>query len=77
MQELVGKKVWVIQFDDGDDAAFGTVESIGDRFIALRFEGDDSASLYINLKNVKEIEVFRPSGEGEVRHLRVLRREDA
>ena len=70
MQTLIGQKVWVIQFDDEDTSVIGIVEAIETGFIALRNEREASASLYVNLTNVKEIEVFRNEGEGELRLLR-------
>lgn len=70
MQSLIGQKVWVIQFDDEDKSVIGIVEAVETGFIALRNEREASASLYVNLTNVKEIEVFRNEGEGELRLLR-------
>lgn len=70
MQSLIGQKVWVIQFDDEDTSVIGIVGAIESGFIALRNEREATASLYVNLTNVKEIEVFRNEGEGELRLLR-------
>lgn len=70
MQRLIGQKVWVIQFDDEDTSVIGTVDAIDSGFIALRNERETTPSLYVNLTNVKEIEVFKQEGEGELRLLR-------
>ncbi len=70
MQRLVGQKVWVIQFDDEDTSVIGLVDAIDGGFVALRNERETAPSLYVNLTNVKEIEVFRQEGEGELRILR-------
>lgn len=70
MQALIGQKVWVIQFDDEDTSVIGIVEAIESGFVALRNERETTASLYVNLSNIKEIEVFRNEGEGELRLLR-------
>ncbi len=70
MQSLIGQKVWVIQFDDEDTSVIGIVDAVESGFIALRNEREATASLYVNLTNVKEIEVFRNEGEGELRLLR-------
>lgn len=70
MQSLIGQKVWVIQFDDEDTSVIGIVDAIESGFIALRNERETTASLYVNVTNVKEIEVFRNEGEGELRLLR-------
>lgn len=70
MQALIGQKVWVIQFDDEDTSVIGIVDSIESGFIALRNERERTPTLYVNLTNVKEIEVFRNEGEGELRLLR-------
>ena len=70
MQALIGQKVWVIQFDDEDTSVIGIVDSVSDGFIALRNEREPAPSLFVNLRNVKEIEVFRNEGEGELRLLR-------
>lgn len=70
MQALIGQKVWVIQFDDEETSVIGIVEGVETGFIALRNEREQTASLYINLTNVKEIEVYKPEGEGELRILR-------
>lgn len=70
MQRLVGQKVWVIQFDDEDTSVIGIVDGIEGGFIALRNELETTPSLYVNLTNVKEIEVYRTEGEGELRLLR-------
>ena len=37
MQSLVGKKVWVIQYDDEEDAVLG-ICGVDQNFIALRQE---------------------------------------
>lgn len=70
MHALVGQKVWVIQFDDEDTSVIGIVDAIDAGFIALRNERESTATLYVSLRNVKEIEVFRNEGEGELRLLR-------
>ena len=70
MQRLVGQKVWVIQFDDEDDSIVAIVDAIDSGFIALRTELETTASIYVNLTNVKEIEIFRSEGEGTLRLLR-------
>lgn len=70
MQRLVGQKVWVIQFDDEDDSIVAIVDAIDAGFIALRTELEPTASIYVNLTNVKEIELFRSEGEGTLRLLR-------
>ncbi len=75
MKRLIGQKVWVVQFDDDDTSAFGLVDSIDDGFIALRNERETEPSLYVNLANVREIEIYRASGEGELRLLRFPERE--
>ena len=59
MERLKGQKVWVYQFDDEDDSVIGIVDSIENGFIALRYEGDAIPALYVNLTNVREIELFR------------------
>ncbi|GMV42811.1 MAG: hypothetical protein AMXMBFR64_45270 [Myxococcales bacterium] len=73
MERLVGKKIWVIQYDDEDDSVIGICEGFSNNFIALRQEQETEPSLYIHLANVKEIEVFRTEGEGEVRFLRAVK----
>ena len=70
MKRLVGKKVWVIQYDDEDDTVLGICEGFSDGFVAIRGEQEDEPTLYVNLANVREIEVYRPPGEGELRLLR-------
>jgi hypothetical protein len=75
MKRLIGQKVWVVQFDDDDTSAFGIVDSIDQGFLALRNERETEPSLYVNLTNVREIEVYRASGEGELRLLRFPERE--
>ena len=70
VQRLVGKKVWVIQYDDDDNSVIGIVEGVEGGFIALRMEHETDPTLYVNLTNVKEIEIFRERGEGELRLLR-------
>lgn len=76
MKQLIGQKVWVVQFDDDDTSVIGIVESVDQGFIALRNERETEPSLYVNLTNVREIEVFRTSNEGELRLLRFPDRED-
>lgn len=76
MKQLIGQKVWVVQFDDDDTSVIGIVESIDQGFIALRNERETEPSLYVNLTNVREIEVFKTSNEGELRLLRFPDRED-
>ena len=75
MKRLIGQKVRVVQFDDDDTSAFGIVDSIDQGFLALRNERETEPSLYVNLTNVREIEVYRASGEGELRLLRFPERE--
>ncbi len=70
MKGLLGKKVWVIQYDDEDDTVLGTCEGFSHGFIAIRGDKDTTPTLYVNLQNVREIEVYRPPGEGELRLLR-------
>jgi hypothetical protein len=70
MKRLVGQKVWVVQYDDEDTSVIGIVDAIDSGFIALRNERESLPTLYVNLTNVKEIEVYRPQGEGELRLLR-------
>ena len=70
MKHLTGKKVWVIQFDDDENSVIGIVEGVEDGFISLRMDHETEPTLYVNLQNVKEIEVFRSNGEGELRLLR-------
>lgn len=70
MKRLTGQKVWIVQFDDDDTSVIGVVDSVDSGFIALRNENETEASLYVNLTNVKEIEIFRQQGEGELRLLR-------
>ena len=77
MQSLVGKKIWVIQYDDEEDAVLGICEGLDNNFVALRQELETEPSLFINLTNVKEIEVFRSDAEGELRYLRAVKDEDA
>ncbi len=76
MKQLIGQKVWVVQFDDDETSVIGIVESIDQGFIALRNERETEPSLYVNLTNVREIEVFKTSNEGELRLLRFPDRED-
>jgi hypothetical protein len=70
VENLVGKKVWVIQFDDEENSVIGIVEGLDGGFIALRMEHEAEPTLYVNLRNVKEIEVFRTSGEAQIRLLK-------
>jgi hypothetical protein len=70
MKRLIGKKVWVVQYDDEDNSVYGVVDGTDNGFIALRVENETDPSLYVNLQNVKEIEVFREKGDGELRLLR-------
>lgn len=70
MQRLKGKKVWVIQFDDEDTSVIGIFEGIEDGFLALRNERETEPSLYVNVSNVKEIELYKTEQEGELRLLR-------
>ena len=70
MKHLTGKKVWVIQFDDDENSVIGIVEGVENGFIALRMDHEVEPTLYVNLQNVKEIEVFRSNGEGELRLIR-------
>jgi hypothetical protein len=70
MQRLKGKKVWLIQFDDEDTSVIGIIEGIEDGFVALRNERETEPSLYVNLSNIKEIELYKTEHEGELRLLR-------
>ena len=70
MQRLIGKKVWVIQYDDEDDTVLGVCEGFSRGFIAIRGDQDEEPTLYVSLANVREVEVYRPPGEGELRLLR-------
>ena len=70
VERLIGRKVWVVQFDDDDTSVIGVVEAFDNGFMALRNERETEPSLYVNLSNIKEIEVFRLPGEGELRLLR-------
>lgn len=70
VKRLIGKKVWVIQYDDEETSVIGIVEGVGDGFICLRMDHETDPNLYVNLANVKEIEVFRERGDGELRLLR-------
>ena len=70
MKRLIGKKVWVVQFDDEHDSIIGVVDSFDQGFVSLRNGNEEEPSLYVNLTNVKEIEIYRPEGEGELRILR-------
>ena len=70
LKRIIGKKVWVIQFDDEDNSVIGIAEGVDNGFIALRMEHETGPTLFVNLANVKEIEVFRERGEGELRLLR-------
>lgn len=76
MKNLVGKKIWVIQYDDEDDSVLGICEGFDSSFVALRQELETEPSLYVNLANVKEIEVYRASGEGELRVLKAVKDDD-
>jgi hypothetical protein len=76
MKRLVGQKVWVVQFDDDDTSVIGIVDTIDQGFIALRNERETEPSLYVNLTNVREIEVFKNTSEGELRLLRFPERDD-
>ena len=75
METLIGKKVWVIQYDE-EDHVLAVCEGIDAQFIKLRQEHETEPSLYMSLNNVKEIQVFRPEGEGELRYLRAVATED-
>ena len=70
MKRLIGQKVWVIQFDDEDTSVIGIVEGLENNFLALRNDRDKEPTLYVNFANIKEIEVYKPEGEGELRLLR-------
>ncbi len=70
MKRLAGQKVWIVQFDDDDTSVIGVVDTVDNGFIALRNENESEPSLYVNLSNIKEIEIFRTQGEGELRLLR-------
>ncbi len=77
LDALVGKKVCVIQYDDVDDSVLAHCVGVDEQFIALRRESINEPSLFINLTNVREIDVFRSDAEGEVRYLRAVKAEDA
>ena len=70
MERLIGKKVWVIQYDDEDDTVLGTCDGFSRGFVAIRGDKDTEPTLYVNLQNVREIEIYRPPGDGELRLLR-------
>ena len=70
MKRLTGQKVWIVQFDDDDTSVIGVVDAVDNGFIALRNENESEPSLYVNLSTIKEIEIFRHQGEGELRLLR-------
>lgn len=77
MKSLVGKKVWVVQYDDEDSSVYGMVHSIEDGFIAICQESDEEPTLFVNLQNVKEIEKFREKeGTGKLMLLRPDREEN-
>ena len=76
LDTLVGKKVWIIQYDDVDDAVLAHCVGVDEQFIALRRESEGEASLFINLTNVREVEVFRNDGEAEVRYLRAVKSDE-
>ncbi len=76
LDTLVGKKVWIIQYDDVDDAVLAHCVGVDEQFIALRRESEGEASLFINLTNVREVEVFRSDGEAEVRYLRAVKSDE-
>ncbi len=77
LESLVGKKIWVIQYDDIDDSVLAHCVGVDEQFIALRRESESEPSLFINLTNVREIDVFRSDQEGEVRYLRAVKIDDA
>ena len=71
MKRLTGKKIWIIQYNDEDNLVIGLMEVVDNGFIALRMEHEPEPTLYVNLANVKEIEVFRErDSEGQLRLLR-------
>lgn len=72
MKRLIGQKVWVVQFDDEDTSVIGVIDSIDSGFLALRNDKETEPSLYVNLANVKEIEIFSVEGKGDG-ELRLLR----
>ena len=72
MERLKGQKVWLVQFDDDDDSLIGIVDSIADGFVALRSDGETQPTLWVNLSNVKEIEIFRDEPRGQRGHLSVV-----
>jgi hypothetical protein len=76
MKRLIGEKVWVVQFDDDDTSVIGIVDAIDQGFIALRNERETEPSLYVNMTNIREIELFKSSSEGELRLLRFPEHED-
>lgn len=71
MERLKGQKVWIYQFDDDDDSVIGVVDSIANGFIALCYEGDTMPALFVNLSNVREIEIFREEPQ-PASHLQVV-----
>jgi len=71
MKRLVGKKVLIVQYDDEDNNPIvGIVEGLDTGFISLRMESEDDPTLYVNLANVKEIEVLRELENDQFRLLR-------
>lgn len=72
MERLKGQKVWLVQYDDDDDSLIGVVDNISEGFISLRSDGDTTPSLWVNLANVKEIELFREEETGRRSHLSVV-----
>jgi hypothetical protein len=76
LESLVGQKVWIIQYDDIDDAVLAHCVGVDEQFIALRRESEGEPSLFINLTNVREVEVFRGDSGGEIRYLRAVKPEE-
>lgn len=71
MDELIGKKVWVVQYDDEDSSVVGFVVRVANGFIALRIEEEEGPSLWVNSSNVKEIELIRePASRPRLRLIR-------
>jgi len=71
MKRLVGKKVFIVQYDDEENNPIvGVVEGIDAGFISLRMESETDPTLYVNLANVKEIEVIREQENEEFQLLR-------
>ena len=60
MQELIGKRVWVVQRHDFETSVTGIVHSITEGFIAISEQAGVDPTVYVNLVGVAEIEVVPP-----------------